>query len=413
MARTKDFEPYESFVAEIRSMRGLPRSQSGSARVRAALDGAAASELRRAIPIDTRRAAGAFFTSHALAARLAESISTAAGPATILDPSCGAGDLLIAAARVLRRRRAPAKHSLLGVDLVSQFAALSRQRLGLLLDQTANAPRVRVRQGEGTTAKELRTATHVLMNPPYGQMVLPTATTWAGGSVNAAAPFFADCIDKMSSGAVVAAILPDVLRSGARYELWRELVETRVEIRAIELLGRFDTWTNVDVFLLSGVIRGSGAGEVSPVRWIPAVATETVGDRFDVSVGPVVHFRDPNRGNWHPYLTSQNFPTWETIGAIERNRRHTGRTVKAPFVVVPRTSSPAEATRSRAALVRDPRPVAVDNHLIVLRPLDGQVRTCKDLLAVLRDPLTSKWLNRRIGCRHLTVGAVREIPWRS
>jgi hypothetical protein len=32
-------------------------------------------------------------------------------------------------------------------------------------------------------------------------------------------------------------------------------------------------------------------------------------------------------------------------------------------------------------------------------------------VARLKDPRTTTWLNERIRCRHLTVGAVRDLPW--
>jgi len=63
-------------------------------------------------------------------------------------------------------------------------------------------------------------------------------------------------------------------------------------------------------------------------------------------------------------------------------------------------------------VVCDIRPVAVDNHLIVVSPHDGSRATCDSLLPVLRHPDTSEWLNDRIRCRHLTTGSVGGIPWR-
>lgn len=55
--------------------------------------------------------------------------------------------------------------------------------------------------------------------------------------------------------------------------------------------------------------------------------------------------------------------------------------------------------------------VAVENHLVVLRPLDGSQAACEQLLGVLDSEATSQWLDRRIRCRHLTVGALQTVPW--
>ena len=97
---------------------------------------------------------------------------------------------------------------------------------------------------------------------------------------------------------------------------------------------------------------------------------------------------------------------------VGKNRRFEGRLFEAPFVAIPRTSRPSDADRARGALVTSAKPVAVDNHLLVARPLDGTVGRCADLLDVLQMPSTSDWLNNVIRCRHLTVGALASVPWR-
>jgi hypothetical protein len=39
------------------------------------------------------------------------------------------------------------------------------------------------------------------------------------------------------------------------------------------------------------------------------------------------------------------------------------------------------------------------------------VRTCRELLDILKDDQTTHWLDQRIRCRHLTVAALDELPW--
>ena len=56
-------------------------------------------------------------------------------------------------------------------------------------------------------------------------------------------------------------------------------------------------------------------------------------------------------------------------------------------------------------------PVAVENHLIVLLPKNGDVQTCRELVHRLRFAKTDAWLDSRLRCRHLTTGALAEMPW--
>ncbi len=58
------------------------------------------------------------------------------------------------------------------------------------------------------------------------------------------------CLPK---GCLVSAILPDVLRSGSRYEEFRKFVSKSMKATA-DVWGSFNNKTDVDVFLLSGVV---------------------------------------------------------------------------------------------------------------------------------------------------------------
>jgi hypothetical protein len=85
--------------------------------------------------------------------------------------------------------------------------------------------------------------------------------------------------------------------------------------------------------------------------------------------------------------------------------------LKPPFVAIRRTSRPGDRHRAIGTLITALQPVAVENHLIALRPKDGTVKACRELLYSLKDDRTTHWLDERIRCRHLTVAALNELPW--
>lgn len=407
---------YAPFVRELSCLLQAPSSGDVISGIDAVLDGRAAADLRRLVPVASRRSVGAFFTPEHLARRLAEPLEDARGRCVVVDPACGAGDLLLAAARRLYDST-PTSLRLVGVDIVPEFVAASELRVDLLLRSTRDSGRAlhAERQficADGRTSSALATATHIVVNPPFIMAAAPEGCQWSSGRVNAAAPFLLDCIAGAAPATRLRAILPEVLRSGSRYRSWRERVSAVADVRSIESVGQFDKWTDVDVFLLDAVV---GPDNDRSVGWTGAVGrtstSRSVADHFTVGVGSVVHYRDPLRGPWRPYLTSKSFPAWTTIRRVVPNRRFQGRVVDGPFVVVPRTSRPSEAHRARGALVLDHRPVAIDNHLLVLTPRDGKRSTCEKLLVVLRSATTSTFLNDRIRCRHLTVDAVEAIPW--
>jgi hypothetical protein len=58
-------------------------------------------------------------------------------------------------------------------------------------------------------------------------------------------------------------------------------------------------------------------------------------------------------------------------------------------------------------------PVAVDNHLLVAIPTNDGVASCHRLLELLDTEQTTSMLNGRIRCRHMTVAAIKDLPWPS
>lgn len=345
--------------------------------------------------------------------------------ATIADPACGAGDLLLAAAWLLPLSSSIARtlrlwgRVLQGRDINATFVRTCRLRLALLASERHGRswrgtegqlaellPRICVGDGLGMDFTE--EATLILLNPPFGAVV--THEEWGQGRLGRAAVFTASLLGRLPADAVVRAILPDVLRSGTNYRHWREHVESLMAVEHVEAVGRFDTWTDVDVFFLRGRVGVSG----SAAAWWPHAepSSDRVGDSFEVRVGPVVPHRDPKKGTSAPYLRARDLPLRGTYRAGDVRLRHEGRRFDPPFVAVRRTSRPDQGrTRVVGNLILGTEPVLVENHLLVCIPADRSEVSCRRLLEALEAPTATRWLNQRIRCRHLTVGALREVPY--
>jgi hypothetical protein len=175
----------------------------------------------------------------------------------------------------------------------------------------------------------------------------------------------------------------------------------------VDVWGRFNNKTDVDVFLLSGEI-----GENNLITaWHRAEdAASTISDHFEVRIGPLVAYRDPEEGTIYPYFYPKICPQWEVVREATEKRRFNGTALTPPFVVIKRTSSPSDRNRASATLINLREPVAIENHMIVVTPKDGRVNTCKKLMRVLQNQQTKDYLNERIRLRHLTVGVIKDIP---
>jgi hypothetical protein len=416
------FAPY---VAELEQLayRALRTAAPTDMVVAPHLDGQAGRVLRQTVRLDVLRQQGAFFTGQVLSERAAALVSSAE---RYFDATCGCGDLLLAAAQRLPVERTVAatlrawNRRLGGSDCHEPFVRAARARLALHAAARGARPsncRASLKEllpaidvGDLFDVRDrVRPGTALLLNPPYGPIRCPDDVTWSSGRVSAAAVFVMEALRLMPAGGELVAILPDVLRSGARYVRWREEVARLAVVRHVEVFGRFDALTDVDVFVL--VLAGL-AKTAAPAEWHAAtvVASATVAERFAVSVGAVVDFRSPRRGQLRPYLVARGLP----VGGIaipQKERAFEGTVVAPPFVVVARTGRPGDWPRARASLVLGDEPVAVENHLVVVRPRDGSRRACEQLLEVLDSEATSAWLDRRIRCRHLTVGALQQVPW--
>jgi hypothetical protein len=399
--------------------------------IRAALDGQPSLELRKRVSLDRLRAAGAFFTGSRMARRaIAMAFPTMPRDTIVLDPACGVGDLLVAfvgrltSAHDLTSTLAQWGLRIAAFDVQPEFVRAAKLRLALAAVrrhseigqfrfQEFDALFPGVREGSSFENRaSYKGVSHILINPPFTAVEAPESCRWAEGKVNSAALFMEECAMNSDPGTRIIAILPDVLRSGSRYEKWRRLFSERVAIDKIRILGRFDRQTDVDVFLTIGRVRVKTSREPS-AAWSSRRETggTRVRDKFDVSVGAVVPFRLSNRGQWYPFIQARDLPSWQAISGILQHRRFEGTTFRPPFVVVRRTSRPEDKNRAVATIVRSKRRIAVENHLLVLRPKDKTIRACKQLMKLLRKPSTNELLNTRIRCRHLTVAALADLAW--
>lgn len=397
-----------------------------------ALDGGSSAALRRVVSIEKRRKAGAFFTSSSLAEQALEFFKEPiSDSAVFLDFACGAGDLLLAAARRLPTDQdlqctlSLWGHRLIGFDLQPEFVKAAKVRLLLLaIEQAAPTAGLSIEVHEQfhllktadglTQLEDLSKVTHIIINPSFAKQIVPEGCTWATRKVSSAAVFLHACVSNAAIGTKIVAILPDVLRSGSNYKKWRKEIAAAATIGEIKLIGRFDKWTDVDVFMIRLTV-GASDNQVGESDWWNGNHEQgevKVSDRFDIAVGGVVPHRDKKEGPWYAYIYSRLLPRWQTVRIFAKHRRSRGKVFKPPFVAVRRTSSPSDEFRAVGTLISGTELVAVENHLIVLTPKDGLVRTCRELLRVLQDQKTNEWLNERIRCRHLTVPALLELPFR-
>lgn len=428
-AKSNPFSDYSAYVSKLKRLSLESHlAADWDVRVHAALNGQAGVELRLAAPLETRRKFGAFFTGTELGAKL---IGCGAGfsPRSVFyDPTCGMGDLLIAAARRLPICKSLPKtlkqwgQQLSGTDLHPEFIEGARTRLVLLARQrhksderlqnsdAAFFPNIRVANGLKQDALFSR-ATHLLLNPPFGQVAAPAGCSWAGGRITEAAAFVIAALEQAKPGTQMLAILPEVLRSGSFTEHWRRHVSRLAEVHTVQPYGIFDDSADVDVFLLRLKRRTETQNSSSHVWTLTdAGDTSTVGDFFDVHVGRVVPHRDAESGPLRRYIHPRNIDTWVEVTRIKDRRHHEGLAYTPPFVVLRRTSRPGHPYRAAATVILGKKPVAVENHLIVCEPHDKSADTCRALMEKLHTQSVNDFLDQRIRCRHLTVGAVAEIP---
>lgn len=425
------FKPYVSKLESLllnsvcNNLKKIDREQ-----ISIALDGEPNSEMRRLVDLDIQKLSGAFFTGKKLAERVCK--FTFDGHHTnlsILDPACGVGDLLIAYARRLplssdfESTLSNWGKQLYGYDIYPEFIQLAKIRLALLAiirGVPINSKDTHcisnmfpfIQTGDGfLSVKNLVKKTHILINPPYSLIKTPSDCSWTKGIVSSAAIFIENCLSLAPSGSYVSAILPDVLRTGTRYQKWRETVSSLAEINKTEIIGQFDKWTDIDVFLAHFTVKQKKENKKKNPWSLPRINSKNrVTDLFDVHVGPVVPHRDLQKGPRCIYILARELPKNGVVKKFCHYRRFSGKLFLPPFIAVRRTSRPDEKNRIVSTIITGKNKVAVENHLLVLSPCNKTLRNCKKLVVNLQCIKTRKWLDKRIRCRHLTVSALKELP---
>ncbi len=426
------FGRYRTYVSKLQVMLGETRWASDwDIRINAALNGQASAELRRIVSLKTRRKYGAYFTGTTLSQRLLKKCSTVKKASAFYDPTVGMGDLLLATAtrlplaRNLDETLVQWGRQLAGTDLHAEFILGAKTRLVLLARQRHGAaqpfivspekyfPLIKVGDGLAEEAA-FKQASTLVLNPPFGLVKAPEKCGWAGGRISAAAIFVINALERCRPGTEILAILPEVLRSGSFSKHWRNRVSQLAEVHTVEPWGIFDESADIDVFILRLVRRADDERKLKKKWPTPRIKQNTtIADCFDVHVGRVVPHRDKETGPRHPYIHPRCVTTWTVMKKFSETRKHKGLVYKPPFVVIRRTSRPGHPHRAMATVIAGKRTVAVENHLIVCEPKKGKLKICKKLMRQLRAQAVKKYLDARIRCRHLTVGVVESISFKS
>ena len=384
--------------------------------------------IRELIPLEELRDSGVFFTGDELSKDAAALLNDISIDSRIIDPACGAGNLLISitpflpVADTLTNTLKIWGKILYGYDLHPEF--IKAAKLRIILEAMK-----RVDGSDDTNIDVLGSylgninvgnifdhsvsimdMTHILINPPFTKVNFSEKFNWASGSINSAAVFINFCMKHIKNGTQIVAVLPEVLRSGSNYKKWRELVASNSKGLDVSQCKQFDAKTDVDIFILS-LIQNQKSGFAWSI--MDSEKYFRLSDYFDISVGSVVPQRDKEEGSEYPFLKTSNTPRWETIDtdSIEEQRAYLGRTVLPPFTAIRRTSRPSDKDRAVGTIITGDTPVAVENHLIIAKPRSGDVADCIKLIRVFKNESTNVFLNERIRCRHLTVSAVKDIPF--
>lgn len=368
------------------------------------------------------RSLGVFFTGRRLGWRLIRRAGTFDITRRVYDPAAGAGDLLLTYADMM-----PVSSSLdetikywsskiYATDVEISFIKLLKLRLFLLAALKVYGE-VRIKDVDWYCADHMFEhvcigdfrdfnfeVDLVLVNPPFNIVVPDTKYYWASGRVSNAAVFLFE-LQKRYCNAIIAAILPDVMRSGSRYAKLRKELSQFAMDKDLPI-GRFDKFADVDVFFAVNYPSSSNAQIEQRV-----VAAKCLGDYYTVKVGSVVPHRDVLDGKECYYLTARNVASGKEIRRFKERIFSLRNPVRGPFIVIKRTSSPSDKVRCAASLILSKSLFHIENHLLLLLPNHNvSLQQSRALLRYLNGFEVSRFLNRAIRCRHLTVEVVKKIP---
>ena len=369
---------------------------------------------------------GAYFTEHKLATVTVNTFSKQiTHNSIILDPTCGTGNLLIEASRCLQITSHLSStlkqwgETLWGYDIHSEFIEITKLNLiiealrrGAILDCSIHQGcnflhNILLIDAMQISDIQVKKVTHLLMNPPFLQINSPQKNYWKKGKVNSAGIFLDHYLRILPKNCEIVAILPDILRSGSRYQLFRSFVSSHL-IGNCHIWGRFSNTADIDVFILSGKKNYS----TKHIQWTKPIKKNTLSlsEKYNVRIGPLVAYRDKCEGKDYPYFHSKNCKNWTIITKITERRAFKGKVIQPPCILIKRTSSPSDKFRAAAVLINLKEPIAVENHLIIVTPKDHTFKSCQYLFKILSTQQTNDFLNDQIRTRHLTVNAIKSIP---
>lgn len=368
---------------------------------------------------------GVYFTGSEMAGRLIEfSGIDVCRPFVVYDPACGAGDLLesITTSWQVKKTLSETLESwekyVYGNDINQDFVDATKIRIAVSAIKNGTAINVDLRSVPELYLKNIQVgnALHssegyskadlIVTNPPFHAQDVHQGSKFKKGKVNSAALFLEKAAVEAGRETSLLAILPDVIRSGTRYKLIRGIINNRWQGQ-IKPVGRFNKHADVDVFFMYGQPKGRAGKRLFSIDEEPG---DTLDDICDVSVGSVVPHRHLELGKEVAYICAKSIGIGETKKVIRNRRRFSGTLFTPPFVVVRRTSSPRDRKRAASSVVLGKRVVAVENHLIVIKPKSGLSSDCTKLMNYLHSDSVNDYLNNIICCRHLTVQAIKNIP---
>ena len=213
----------------------------------------------------------------------------------VLDPACGTGNLLVAAAKLLLDRgHAPAAiaRSVRGVEIDRATAEVARARLASLLGGTPAIERSvgrSVRVGDATTVPPAwLQADAVVANPPFlGQLKRGTAVDRAtaarwrrrfgesvGGYADPAAVFLLLIATSLRRGGRACVVLPRSMLAVASVEPVRKAVSATADLASVWMDERFAFDAGTRVAAITIVDRGGEAAGPAPLRVEGQVRTE-------------------------------------------------------------------------------------------------------------------------------------------
>ena len=378
--------------------------------------------LRENYSDKTLRIDGVFFSSSDIADKLIGMLGAINPLESIIDPCCGIGDLLLAYTKKLPKRNEPEKtiqswaNVIYGNDINKDFVDVAKLRLvmnafylsnkkytiGDCLDSWESYSFPNLTSGSALD-KDISEINTVLLNPPFQQGIVKNDYSWGSGKISMAAVFLYELYQK-NKHARFAAILPDVIRSGTRYQKFRINLSS-FNWSTAKIYGRFDKQTDVDVFLISNQ-------KLPPVISKHRKSNNTVSRYFEVHVGSIVPHRDPVAGEEHYYLTAKNTPRAGELKKFEGKIKSLKQAIKGPFLVIKRTSSPSDTVRCATTFINSKKSFYIENHLIVLLPRDKSAETCRKALDFFNSDKCTNLINKTIRCRHLTVSSINNLPYK-